>query len=96
VAITFPTLPGFEAYVASLDVSAITIEQYQVVRSFLTRVGAFTPDARAALAVRLANPVARTMHHTPPPGLHPELFLASVASAYQRRHAGPGHGPMFS
>jgi hypothetical protein len=44
--------------------------------------------ARALLAVRLANPVARRLSHTPPPALDPELFLLSVAAAYQRRHGG--------
>ena len=41
-------------------------------------------------AVRMANPVAVAMHHDPPVGLPPELFLVCVASAYQIRHGGPG------
>jgi hypothetical protein len=50
--------------------------------------------ARSIVAVRLANPVALRLHHTPPAQLHPELFLASVASAYQQRHGGaPVIGP---
>ena len=87
--VAFPPPRGLEDYVATLDVSAITDAQYGVLRGFLTRVFDLTPDARAALAVGLATPVAAAMRHTPPPGMHPELFLASVAAAYQRRHGGP-------
>lgn len=86
-AVTFPPPHGCEAYVASLDVSAITPEQYGVIRSFLLRVLELSPEARWSLAVRLANPTATRMAHTPPPGVGPELFLACVAAAYQRRHA---------
>jgi hypothetical protein len=85
--VTFPPPVGLETYAASLDVSAITEQQYEVLRGFLTRVFDLTPAARNHLSTRLANPVAVAMNHTPPPGLHPELFLASVAAAYQRRHA---------
>lgn len=89
VAVSFPPPPGLESYVRSLDVSSLTSEQYGVVRSFLMRVFQFTPEARMALAVRLANPVAVALHHDPPPMIGPELFLACVAAAYQARHGGP-------
>lgn len=92
LALAFPPLPGYEAYVASLDVTAVTAEQYEVLRSFLTRVRELQPDARFHLAERLAHPLARAMAHVLPPGLHPELFCACVASAYQRRHGGPQWG----
>jgi DNA-directed RNA polymerase subunit K/omega len=76
--------------VQTLDVSAITPERYALVRSFLMRVFQFSPGARVSLAVRLANPVALAMRHTPPPMLDPETFLVCVAAAYQARHGGPG------
>jgi uncharacterized RDD family membrane protein YckC len=85
-AVRFPVLAGYEPYVASLDVTALTDEQYGVVRSFLVRCAQLEPTARQVLAVRLANPVARRIGHQPPPGLHPEAFLLSVAAAYQQRH----------
>lgn len=88
-AVAFPPLPGFESYVASLDVTAVTAEQYEVLRSFLTRVTTLTTPARAHLAGLLAAPLAREMGHTLPAGLHPELFCACVAAAYQQRHGGP-------
>jgi len=90
VALSFPPPPGCESYVASLDVSSLSTEQYGVIRSFLRRVLDLTPAARGAVAVRLANPVAIQLNHTPPHMISPELFLACVASAYQLRHGGPG------
>ena len=88
-ALAFPPLPGYEAYVASLDVSAVSGEQYEVLRSFLTRVGELQPEARFHLADRLARPLANAMNHVLPSYLHPEIFCACVAAAYQQRHGGP-------
>ena len=89
VAVSFPTPPGYEAYVASLDVTPLSAEQYSIIRSFLMRVLQLSWPARASLAVRLANPTAVLMRHTPPPQVSPELFLVCVASAYQHRYGGP-------
>ena len=89
VAVAFPPPPGYETYAAGLDVAAVTPEQYGLVRSFLVRVFTFSPAARMALGLRLAQPLAQRMRHTPPSGLGPELFLVCVAAAYQRRHGGP-------
>jgi uncharacterized RDD family membrane protein YckC len=89
MALAFPPLPGYEAYVASLDVTAVTPGQYEVLRSFLTRVDQLQPAARAHLAQRLAGPLSAAMRHAVPPTLHPELFCACVAAAYQQRHGGP-------
>jgi uncharacterized RDD family membrane protein YckC len=88
--VTFPPPPGYEQYVASLDVSGLTAEQYGMIRSFLLRTAQLTAEARAVVAVRLANPVALRLSHTPPPMLNPELFLVSVAAAYQLRHGSGG------
>jgi uncharacterized RDD family membrane protein YckC len=82
---TFPVPPGWEPYVASLDVSAVGPEQYGVIRDLLLRTNELAAGARAHLAVRLANPVARTMNHQPPDGVPAESFLVCVAAACQRR-----------
>jgi uncharacterized RDD family membrane protein YckC len=84
--VSFPVPYGYDRYVASLDVGGLSPVQYGLIRSFLVRAGELTPAARSLLAVRLANPVARRLSHTPPPALDPEIFLLSVAVAYQRRH----------
>jgi uncharacterized RDD family membrane protein YckC len=89
VPVSFPPLPGYDTYARSLDVGGVTPEQYGVIRSFLLRVSHLTPEARAHIGTRLANAVAMSMHHTPPPGVNPEAFLVSVAAAYQLRLGGP-------
>jgi uncharacterized RDD family membrane protein YckC len=89
VAVTFPPPYGLEGYVATLDVSTLSGEQYGLVRSFLMRVVDLSYDARNALAVKLANAVAFELRLTPPANLAPEPFLACVAAAYQRRYGGP-------
>jgi uncharacterized RDD family membrane protein YckC len=86
MAMAFPPPPGWEPYARTLDVSAVTVEQYRLIRSFLLRVTNLAPDARNALAQRLANPVALAMRHQPPPQVGPELFLVCTAAAYQVRH----------
>ena len=85
MAVTFPAPYGMEGYVASLDVVALTREQYGVIRSFLLRVLELSPEARWSVAVKLANATALGLRLQPPPGVSPELFLACVAAAYQRR-----------
>jgi uncharacterized RDD family membrane protein YckC len=84
----FPPPPGWERYAASLDVSALDDDAYGLVRSYLLRVPELSPAARDHLAVRLANPVAVRLGHTPPPYVHPHLFLVCVAAAWQRAHGG--------
>ena len=89
VPVSIPPLPGYELYARSLDVGGITPEQYAVIRSFLIRVNTLTPEARAHLGTRLANAAALGMHHRPPAGVTAEVFLVSVAAAYQLRQGGP-------
>ena len=91
-AMAFYPPAGLEPYAAGLDVTTVTPEQYEVLRSYLLRVTSFTPEARWSLGARLANPVATEMGHTPPPQLAPETFLVCVAAAYQLRHGGPPGG----
>ena len=80
--------PGWRATPQTLDVSAVTDAQFGLVRSFLLRVADLSPEARAALSVRLATPLTIAMGHQAPPGVHADQFLQCVAAAYQRRHAG--------
>lgn len=89
----FPPPLGMEAYVATLDIGAMTAEQYNLVRSFLTRVLEFDRRARDVLASRIATGLATALGHTPPPTVGPELYLACAASAYQLRHLGPMPSP---
>jgi uncharacterized RDD family membrane protein YckC len=96
-AIAFPPLPGYEGYVASLDTGRLTTDAYEVLRSFLTRVDDLTPAARSHLAGRLVEPIGSVVGQRPPSSMGAEVFLASVAAAYQRRNGGPATwawGPM--
>jgi uncharacterized RDD family membrane protein YckC len=85
MAIWFHPPPGLDGYAQTLDVSMVTDAQFTVIRSFLLRVHELAPEARAAMALRLAMPIATAMHHQAPPGVHPESFLVCVAAACQRR-----------
>jgi uncharacterized RDD family membrane protein YckC len=80
---------GYERYAASLDVSTLDEDVYALVRTYLLRMAELTPAARDHLAIRLANPIAVRMGHTPPQWLYPHAFLACVAAAWQRAHGGP-------
>jgi uncharacterized RDD family membrane protein YckC len=88
-AVWFPIPVGFEAYAASLDTTLVDVATYGLVRRFLLRAPTLSPGARQQLALRLANPLAQRMRHTPPPGASPEVFLICLVASYQRRHATP-------
>ena len=88
VPIAFYPPPGWEQYVAALDVGRIRPDQYRLIRTFLLRVGEFEPGARWHMAVRLSNSVWPRVSPSPGPAVAPELFLICVASAYQYRNGG--------
>jgi uncharacterized RDD family membrane protein YckC len=91
-AVSFPPPPGLEAYTATLDVSRLSNQEYQAVRSYLLRAQSLPPAPRYNLAVQLATPLAGRLRPAPPPGIPAEQFLQAVAAAYQQRqraaHAG--------
>ena len=86
-AYTFTAPPGYESYVASIDVGGLGDDAYAVIRSFLLRVRDLDAGARNATALQLADRTTARLGHTPPAGIYPELFLACVAAAYQARTA---------
>ena len=81
----FPVPVGYEAYAATIDPTAFTVDQYTVVRAFLMRIRELTPAARYAVALDLATRAEHTLHHDRPPQVHPETFLLCVIARYQRR-----------
>lgn len=91
-AVWFPVPPGLEAFAATIDPTAMTDEQYTVVRTFLMRNRELTPDARYALASDLAARLAATLRHDRSTRVHPEAYLLCVISRYQRRNL-PAHQP---
>ena len=78
---------GWEGYAATLDTSGLSAAEYEAARSFLLRAASLPPEVRRGLALQVATSVAGRMRHRPPGGVDPELFLACVASAHQRRSA---------
>src|SRR6266545_2145575 len=94
--VSFEVPSGLEPYAAMLDVSALRIEEYQAVRTFLLRAPSLPPAPRMSLAVQLASPLVERLRPPPPPGVPPELFLHCVAAAYQRcqRPGGPAYRAM--
>jgi uncharacterized RDD family membrane protein YckC len=85
-AIWFPVPPGYEQFAASIDPTAMTVDQYTVVRSFLMRNAELTPEARYGVASDLAGRVANALGHTSTVAIHPEAFLLCAISRYQRRN----------
>ena len=88
-ALWFSPPTGLEAYAESIDPTAITVEQYTVVRSFLTRASSLPTPVRDSIADDLADRVAARVRHDPPPWLPAEDFLICVMARSQRR-SGPG------
>jgi uncharacterized RDD family membrane protein YckC len=85
-AVWFPVPPGMEKFAATIDPTAMTDEQYTVVRTFLMRNRELSADARYALSSDLAGRLATTLRHAGPTHMHPEAFLLCVISRYQRRN----------
>jgi uncharacterized RDD family membrane protein YckC len=85
-AVAFWPPPGYEGYVATLDVSGLASADYELVRRYLLRAWELTPQARDHLATEVARPVAAKVRQGVPPGWHPGLFLECVAAAYQLRN----------
>ncbi len=88
-ALWFSPPPGLEQYATTIDPTAITVEQYTVIRSFLTRGTSLSPSVRATFARDFANRLAERIHHKPPQFVAPEVFLICAMARYQRRN-GPG------
>jgi uncharacterized RDD family membrane protein YckC len=84
-ATSFTPWPGSEEYVATLDVSHMSHDEYQTIRSFLLRAPSIKGESRNSLGVQLANRMAARLHTQPPSWMNAEVFLIGVASAYQQR-----------
>ncbi|MBW3603005.1 MAG: RDD family protein [Actinobacteria bacterium] len=83
----FEVPPGAETYAATLDVSAMTTEDYTAVRAFLLRSPGLSAQVRERLAAELASALAGRLRHARPQEVDPQVFLACLAARYQRRGA---------
>jgi uncharacterized RDD family membrane protein YckC len=91
-ALWYPVPHGHDAFAATIDPTALSVEQYTLLRAFLMRVHELHPDARAQVARELATATANALRAPMPPWIAPEAFLLCVVSRYQRR-AFPEHRP---
>jgi uncharacterized RDD family membrane protein YckC len=84
-AIAFVPVPGTEDFVSTIDVTTLTAEEYQTIRSFLLRAESLQGQAREMLAVQLANQMAARLRLTPPSWMTAMQLLIGIAAAYQFR-----------
>lgn len=80
--VTFPEPAVMPAELASwartADVAPVPPSIALGARQFLGRAAQLTPDARSSLAVRVAGQLQPYVAPAPPPGTHPESFVAAV------------------
>jgi len=84
-ALQFSVPPGAEPYAGTLDPSALSARDYDLVRSFLLRAPALETSRRDDLGRRLAGVLARRMAHRPPSWVSPELFLVCLMARHQQQ-----------
>ncbi|MCW2787198.1 MAG: domain containing protein [Marmoricola sp.] len=73
-----PMPPQLRAWAQTADIAPLPVPVALGARQFLGRVQQITPQARAALGLRLAEQIAPFVSPPPPPGTPPELYLAAV------------------
>lgn len=73
------------AWAHSADIAALPDPLALAVRQFLIRAPGLSPHARYSLGSELAQRVSHYVAPQPPPGHHPETFLAAVLADRRRR-----------
>lgn len=74
-----------QAWALGADIAALPDNLALSVRQFLVRAPSLAPHARHALGLELARRVSQHVAPPPPPGTHPETFLAGVLADRRRR-----------
>jgi uncharacterized RDD family membrane protein YckC len=77
--------PQLAGWAAGADIAALPDSLALATRQFLHRAPTLTPQSRVALGTDLARQVSRFVAPQPPPGHHPETFLAAVLADRRRR-----------
>ena len=77
--------PQLAAWARSADVRRLPDGLALAVRQFLVRTSTLHPASRVQLGTDLATEVARYVAPLPPPGTHPEYFLAAVVAERRDR-----------
>lgn len=74
-----------QTWARNADIAALPTSLALGVRQFLGRAPTLSPAARQELGRRLAARAGEHVAPPPPPGTHPELFLAAVLAARRER-----------
>ncbi|BBY58075.1 RDD family protein [Mycolicibacterium sarraceniae] len=94
--------PSLSWWASSLELSALTPEQAELARQFLSRATQLTPEVRNDMAYRIAADIASRVSPPPPPGVPPHYVLAAVLAERHRRElarlrpSGPPAPPTYS
>ncbi len=76
---------GLEPWAAQLDLSRLPDVTAGQARALLSRASTLAPASRQSLGMQLAAEVSSYVTPPPPPGLHPETYLAAVLTVRMRR-----------
>ena len=76
---------GLEQWASSLDLARLPDVAALQARQLLARSATLAPEVRAAMGQQLAAEFASYVSPPPPPGTHPEAFLAAVLTERMRR-----------
>lgn len=85
---SFEIPPGALEYAATIDVSGLSVRDYEAVREFLLREPTLAGLRRQEIAERLARPIADRLRHQRHPGVNATLFLTCVVSRYAEQQRG--------
>jgi uncharacterized RDD family membrane protein YckC len=77
--------PELAGWAATADIGRLPDRLAMAVRQFLGRAERLHPGSRAGLGTSLATQVGTHVAPPPPPGTHPERFLAAVISERRQR-----------
>ena len=77
--------PELAQWAAGTDLRGLPGELSLTARTFLQRASSLAPPARSRLGLELASQVQGYVSPPPPPGTHPERFLAAVLTERRNR-----------
>ncbi len=77
--------PELAGWAAAADLGQIPGPLSLAARSFLARATSLTPRAREDLGTRLVGDLGAVVAPAPPPGTHPERFIAAVLAERRER-----------
>ncbi|MPZ71992.1 MAG: hypothetical protein GEU74_01970 [Nitriliruptorales bacterium] len=87
---------GAEPYAATVDASAMSSRDYEIVREFLLREPSLVRVQRDRIALRLASALADKFGHRPPKDIGAVVYLTCLAARYQERQRPVPEGGLSS